>query len=96
MFPSSAIVGPWFESDRLPGQLEAQFELLIDGASRQRGHASGMTLSPAECVAYASTFFPLCPGDLVFTGTPAGVGPVIRGQKGEIRWGGVVLFTVQW
>jgi len=54
--------------------------LTIDGETRQSGDLSMMIWSVPEIIATLSTFVELAPGDLIFTGTPAGVGPIQRGQ----------------
>lgn len=54
--------------------------LTIGGATRQSGDLSMMILTVAEIIATLSTYVELAPGDLVFTGTPAGVGPIQRGE----------------
>lgn len=54
--------------------------LTIDGELRQSGDLTDMIWSPAEVIAALSTYVQLAPGDLIFTGTPAGVGPIQRGQ----------------
>ncbi len=54
--------------------------LAIDGETRQSGDLSMMIWSVPEIIATLSTFVELAPGDLIFTGTPAGVGPIQRGQ----------------
>ena len=94
VFPGAAVVGPWIEGEERLTQLDAEFEFRLDGMVKQRGRASEMTLDWARSVAHASAFFPLCAGDLVFTGTPAGVGPVAAGQTGELVWGGRTLMRV--
>ena len=53
----------------------------VNGAVRQRGDLSEMIWSVPEIIAELSTYFELRPGDLVFTGTPAGVGRVVRGDS---------------
>lgn len=53
----------------------------VDGTRRQEAALSDMTLFPAACVAHLSRVFPLETGDLVFTGTPAGVGPLRPGNR---------------
>ena len=55
--------------------------LSVDGTVRQRGDLADMIWSVAEQVSYLSTYFALQPGDLIFTGTPSGVGSVARGQR---------------
>jgi fumarylpyruvate hydrolase len=54
--------------------------LTIDGSIRQRGDLKDMIWSVAEVIAELSTYVALAPGDLIFTGTPAGVGPIRRGE----------------
>jgi fumarylpyruvate hydrolase len=55
--------------------------LSVDGAVRQQGDLADMIWSVAEQIAYLSRYFALHPGDLIFTGTPSGVGPVQRGER---------------
>jgi fumarylpyruvate hydrolase len=55
--------------------------LEVNGETRQRSNLSDMIWSVPEIVAELSTYFELRPGDLVFTGTPEGVGPVRRGDS---------------
>jgi len=55
--------------------------LTINGSERQHGDLSDMIWTPTEIVATLSEYFELRPGDLVFTGTPAGVGPVSAGDR---------------
>ncbi|MEG3082872.1 fumarylacetoacetate hydrolase family protein [Sphingomonas sp. PB2P12] len=66
-----------------PGLPAAQgaIALTVDGETRQSGDLSMMIWSVAEVIAVLSTFVELAPGDLIFTGTPAGVGPIRRGQR---------------
>jgi fumarylpyruvate hydrolase len=54
--------------------------LTIDGAVRQCGNLDQMIWSVAEVIAELSTYVTLAPGDLIFTGTPAGVGPIRQGE----------------
>jgi fumarylpyruvate hydrolase len=54
--------------------------LTVDGETRQSGDLSMMIWSVPEIIATLSTFVELAPGDLIFTGTPAGVGAIQRGQ----------------
>jgi fumarylpyruvate hydrolase len=54
--------------------------LMVDGEVRQAGDLGDMIWSVAEIIATLSAYVALAPGDLIFTGTPSGVGPVLRGQ----------------
>lgn len=64
--------------------------LAVNGEVRQQGNTSNMLLSCASLVQFASRFFTLQEGDLLFTGTPAGVGPLKKGDKVEIGLNGLV------
>jgi fumarylpyruvate hydrolase len=77
---ASAPIGPLHPVDRVGHPGRGLIGLSIDGAPRQRGDLSEMIWSVAEQVSYLSAYFELQPGDLLFTGTPSGVGPVQRGQ----------------
>lgn len=57
--------------------------LTVNGELRQQGDLSDMIWSVPEIVAELSALFTLCPGDLIFTGTPAGVGPLRPGDQVE-------------
>jgi fumarylpyruvate hydrolase len=69
--------------------------LEVNGAVRQRGDLGQLIWRIPEMIAYLSTLFTLAPGDLIFTGTPSGVGPVERGDvlKGAVD--GVGTLTVR-
>jgi fumarylpyruvate hydrolase len=55
--------------------------LAVDGETRQAGDLKDMIWSVAEIIATLSSYVQLAPGDLIFTGTPAGVGPIRRGES---------------
>jgi len=59
------------------------FHLHINGVQKQKGNSSDMIFKVNELIAYISKFFLLKKGDLIFTGTPVGVGPVHIGDKLE-------------
>ena len=75
--PVSAI-RPAADMGRLEG---GEIWLEVNGETRQRANLSEMIWSVPEIVAELSTYFELRPGDLIFTGTPEGVGPVRRGDS---------------
>ena len=68
----------------------------VNGAVKQDGELADMIWSVAEIVSKCSELWTLQPGDLIFTGTPDGVGPLVRGDKvvGEVAGAGRVEFTV--
>jgi 2-keto-4-pentenoate hydratase/2-oxohepta-3-ene-1,7-dioic acid hydratase in catechol pathway len=53
----------------------------VNGERRQTGNSSEMIFSFGDIIAYASRFYTLKTGDMIFTGTPAGVGPVKKGDN---------------
>ncbi len=55
--------------------------LSVNDEIRQQGDLNELIWSVAEAIAELSTLFALSPGDLIFTGTPAGVGPVVAGDQ---------------
>lgn len=95
VFIDAAVIGPWIKISEMPNHLEEPFTLAINDKVVQRATGQQMSHSPAECLAYASQFFPVCAGDLLFTGTPAGVGSVKAGDKGKLIFGSV-QYSVNW
>lgn len=79
-FDTSAPVGPLLRLDRIGRISDLTFSLKVNGEVRQRGEWSGMVFSVAELLSWLSTIFTLRPGDLLFTGTPEGVGRVVPGD----------------
>jgi fumarylpyruvate hydrolase len=58
-------------------------ELRVNGETKQSADISDLIWSPAELVMHLSKYYHLEPGDLIYTGTPEGVGPVVRGDRIE-------------
>jgi 2-keto-4-pentenoate hydratase/2-oxohepta-3-ene-1,7-dioic acid hydratase in catechol pathway len=74
-FDGSAPVGKWIPKNTLPaGNLS--FRLDLNGKTVQNGNTRNMIFSIDQIIAHVSEYFTLKTGDLIFTGTPAGVGPV--------------------
>lgn len=65
----------------------------VNGEERQRGHVREMAWGLAELVAYASGIMTLEPGDVVLTGTPAGVGPLAAGDTIEVEIPGLGILV---
>ena len=81
-FPGSAPVSRFVEPDRFERDwTRLDLELTVEGELRQQGSAASMLLDPPRIVALLSRWFELEPGDVVFTGTPEGVGPVRPGER---------------
>lgn len=75
-------VGPWFVTrDEVTDPQQLGLWLDVNGQSRQRGTTFEMIFSVAEIIAHVSTYQTLLPGDLVITGTPAGVGFGMKPQR---------------
>lgn len=74
-FPSTGGFGPWMVTpDELPALPELTLETRLNGQVMQHAKLSLMIFPVPELVSYVSTFTPLSPGDVIITGTPAGVG----------------------
>lgn len=73
-FDGSAVIGEW---QSLNGDIQNQeFHLEINGQEVQRGNSCDMIFTVDKLISFISTYFTLKTGDLIYTGTPVGVGPV--------------------
>lgn len=79
-FDDSAVLGSFVSLQTLPSVQELNFHLEVDGQVVQQGNTADMLFGVDEIIAYVSQFCTLKIGDLIFTGTPVGVGPVEVGQ----------------
>ena len=82
-FDGSAVVGKWFEKSTLGDLTTIPFALYKNGTIVQEANTSLMLWSIDEIIAYVSQYFTLKIGDILFTGTPAGVGAVEKNDKLE-------------
>ncbi len=88
-FDGSAVLGSFVPLHDVGGDVQQlDFHLDIDGQTVQQGHTADMLFRVDDIIAYVSRFMTLKIGDLLFTGTPAGVGPVridqhLQGYLGE-------------
>jgi fumarylpyruvate hydrolase len=75
---------------------EGAIWLTVNGVEKQRGEIADMIWNVAEVIAKASQMWTLAAGDLIFTGTPEGVGPIVRGDQivGEVEGVGKLSFTL--
>lgn len=88
-FDNSAVIG-LLHSVQRTGQLSAgRITLSLDGEIRQQGDLSQMILSVPGIIAHLSRFVTLAAGDLIYTGTPAGVGACARGQTLRVEIDGL-------
>ncbi|APW42670.1 fumarylacetoacetate hydrolase family protein [Rhodoferax saidenbachensis] len=89
-FENSAPIGPVTPAAQAPGVEQAEIYLQVNGQDRQRSVVSKLIWNIAETIEQLSAAWTLQPGDLIFTGTPEGVGAVVRGDTLE---GGVAGLT---
>jgi 2-keto-4-pentenoate hydratase/2-oxohepta-3-ene-1,7-dioic acid hydratase in catechol pathway len=75
-FDGSAVVGKWVSKSKFENLDNISFSLTQNDVVVQLGNTQNMLWSIDEIIAYVSQFFTLKIGDIIFTGTPAGVGPV--------------------
>ncbi|SIT15262.1 fumarylacetoacetate hydrolase family protein [Achromobacter sp. MFA1 R4] len=80
-FDQSAPIGPLHPAQSVSGIEQAGIWLQVNGTDKQRSDIGKLIWSVAETIAYLSRYFRLEAGDLIYTGTPEGVGPVVRGDK---------------
>ena len=76
-FDGAAVIGKWFPKSEFKDVDDLNFSLLKNGKPVQRGNTGLMLWKIDEIISYVSKFFMLKKGDVIFTGTPAGVGRVI-------------------
>ena len=79
-FDGSAAIGDWVPLDVLPAIDSLSFRLDRNGQPVQQGCTADMFYKVDDIIAYISRFFTLKTGDLLYTGTPAGVGPIYIGD----------------
>ena len=79
-FDHSAPIGPLHPAADVRSMANGSITLTVNGQPRQSGDLSDMIWSVPEAIAYLSTLFELQAGDLIYTGTPAGVGAVVAGD----------------
>ncbi len=83
-FDGALPVSEFVPAARIPEPRDLRFRLELNGTLRQEGRAVDMVLSVPALLAFISTWITLEPGDLVLTGTPAGVGPIVAGDEAHI------------
>lgn len=77
-FDGSAVVSDFISINELENLDEINFELLKNGQSVQKGNSKDMLFNFSNIISYSSKYFTLEEGDLIFTGTPQGVGSIIK------------------
>lgn len=82
-FNGSAPISKFVDKSVFPNMKDINFSLKIDGQLRQEGNTSLMLFDFEDIISYISRFIMLKKGDIIFTGTPKGVGPVSIGNRLE-------------
>jgi 2-keto-4-pentenoate hydratase/2-oxohepta-3-ene-1,7-dioic acid hydratase in catechol pathway len=95
VFPDAAIIGPWIPMEQFQNFNTTSFHFYVNDGLRQTGNATQMLMPIVDLILYVSEFFPLCEGDLIFTGTPAGVNSISLGDSATLQWG-EYEYHVQW
>ncbi|MDG3583909.1 fumarylacetoacetate hydrolase family protein [Galbibacter pacificus] len=94
-FDNSAVVGSWVCKEEIPNINELDFSLLLNGKVAQKANTSLMLWKIDELISYISAYFTLKTGDILFTGTPAGVGKVKAGDCLEGFMNNAKMFDVK-
>jgi 2-keto-4-pentenoate hydratase/2-oxohepta-3-ene-1,7-dioic acid hydratase in catechol pathway len=76
-------LGPWIETELSP--LDLEVECRVNGEVRQNARTSTLAFGPNELIEFVSRVMTLLPGDVIMTGTPAGVGPLMPGDLCEVE-----------
>lgn len=94
-FDGAFVLAPFVTADAVEDLRDIGIRLSIDGQVRQDGNASSMLNPIIPLIQHIAAHFSLQPGDVVSTGTPAGVGPLARGESLEIELVGLSRFASQ-
>jgi fumarylpyruvate hydrolase len=94
-FDRSAPISPIVPASRCGHPARGRITLSVNGALRQQGDLADMIWNVPEIIAELSTLFELAAGDLIFTGTPAGVGRLVRGDVAQGQIEGVGELTLR-
>ena len=86
-FDTFAPMGPFIETDINP--CNVKIETFLNGVKKQSGNTSDLIFSIRNIVSFLSMIMTLCPGDIIATGTPSGIGPLKRGDIVEVRIEGI-------
>ncbi|WP_417525777.1 fumarylacetoacetate hydrolase family protein [Marinovum sp.] len=88
-FERSAPIGPILPVEQVGHPSEGRLELTVNGETKQEGDLNQMIWKVPEMISYLSEYFELAPGDVILSGTPAGVGPVEKGDVMELTIDGL-------
>ena len=90
-----SVLGPWLTTaDEVADPQDLRLTLQSNGEVRQDSSTADMVLGVAQLIAFASSFYTLHPGDVLFTGSPQGVGPIRPGDELQAECSGLGAMTV--
>lgn len=87
-FDTFAPIGPWIET-HVTNPNNLSITTTVNGEVKQEGNTADMIFSPSDAIAYISRIMTLFPGDVIFTGTPPGIGPLADGDEVRVDIEGV-------
>ncbi len=90
-FDTFCPLGPWIETDIDAGSLD--LELRLNGEPKQQSNTKNQIFDPPELVSFVSRVMTLLPGDVIMTGTPAGVGPMEPADMVEVEISGIGVLS---
>ena len=91
-FDTFCPLGPWIETD-VDASAGLGVRCTVNGETRQDGTTADFLFNIAELIAYCAAFSTLLPGDVLLTGTPAGVGPLVAGDRVTVEIDGIGSLT---
>lgn len=95
VFPDAAVLGSWIPYQSFPEYMDTTFQLCVDEDLKQCAKGADMMMKPEELLVYISHFFPLKSGDIIYTGTPAGVSAISPNTVAILQWG-AYSYSVNW
>ena len=79
---SYSVLGPWLvTADEIPDSGSLDLEIVVNGERRQKSNTRCLILGVRQLIEFASSFYTLYPGDVLYTGTPEGVSPIDPGDR---------------
>jgi len=94
-FERSGPIGPLQTVSEVGHPDQGRVELLVNGEVQQEGDLNQMIWKVPEMISYLSDYFELAAGDVIMSGTPAGVGPIVKGDTMVVNIGGLESLTVK-
>ena len=90
-FDTFCPIGPWIDTDFIPGT--QKITATINGEVKQSAQLSDMMFKVPEIINFVSRVMTLLPGDIILTGTPAGIGPMVAGADATMAIEGLGVLT---